>query len=118
LERDTLLEKIFEKTLEQLFIDNRLYRQIENVASFDKIHAPIENSVKPFYKQLARIPTREDRDRLLAIPIRRISRFDMEKNQEDISALEKKLLEVEKHLQTIKKYTIQYIRGLLKKYGS
>lgn len=117
LERDRLLEKIFEKTLEQIFIENRLYKKIENVASFEKIHTTIEDSLKPFYKQLARIPGREDRDRLLAIPIRRISRFDIEKNQEDIAALEKKLLEVEKHLKNIKKFTIQYLKGLLKKHG-
>jgi len=117
LERDRLLEKIFEKTLEQIFIENRLYKQIEDVATYDKIHTTIEKSLKPFHKQLARIPTREDQERLLAIPIRRISRFDIQKNQDDIAALEKKLMEVEKHLKNIKKFTIQYLKGLLKKYG-
>lgn len=117
IERDRLLEKIFEKTLEQIFIENRLYKQIENIATFEKIHSTIEKSLKPFHKHLARIPAREDQERLLAIPIRRISLFDIEKNQEDIAALEKRLLEVENYLKNMKKFTIQYIKGLLKKYG-
>lgn len=117
-ERDRLLEKIFEKTLEQIFIENRLYKQIENMVTYEKIHEAIEKGLMPFYKLLARIPTYDDRERLLSIPIRRISRFDIEKNQEDIAALGKKLEEVEKNLKNIKKFTIKYIQGLLKKYGS
>lgn len=117
LEKERLLEKIFEKSLEQIFIENRLYKQIENVASYEKIHSTIEKSLQPFYKQLARVPTREDQERLLAIPIRRISRFDIEKNQEEIAELQKKLLDVEKHLKNIVKFTINYLNGLLKKYG-
>lgn len=117
IERDRLLEKIFDKSLEQIFIENRLYKHIEDVPSLDKIHAAIEKSLKPFHKNLMRIPTKEDRERLLAIPIRRISRFDIDKNEEEIVALEKKLDEVEKHLKSIKRFTINYIKGLLKKYG-
>lgn len=117
-ERDRLLEKIFEKILEQIFIENRLYKQIENVGTYEKIHATIEKSLKPFHKQLARIPTRDDRERLLSIPIRRISRFDLEKNQNDIALFTKKLDEVEKHLKNIKRFTIKYIQGLLKKYSN
>ncbi len=116
-ERDRLLEKIFEKTLEQIFIENRLYKQIENVSTYEKIHETIEKGLKPFQSQLARVPTYEDRERLLAIPIRRISRFDIEKNQEEIALLGKKLEEVEKNLKSITKFTIKYLQALLKKYG-
>jgi topoisomerase IV subunit A len=117
-ERDRLLDKIFEKTLEQIFIENRLYKQIENVATYDKIHETIAKSLKPYITQLARIPTHEDHERLLAIPIRRISRFDIEKNQEEIAQLRCKLDEVEKYLKNIPKFTIKYLQELLKKYGS
>lgn len=118
IEKGRLLEKIFEKTLEQIFIENRLYKSIETVASYDKIHSTIEKSLTPFHKQLARIPTHDDRERLLAIPIRRISRFDIEKNQEDIQVLQKRLIEIEKELKNIKKFTIRYLQHLLKQYGS
>jgi topoisomerase-4 subunit A len=117
-EKSRLLEKIFEKTLEQIFIENRLYKKIEDVATYEKIHEVLANSLNPFHQRLARIPTHEDRERLLAIPIRRISLFDQTKNQDEIAVLEQKLEEVEKNLKAIKRFTIKYIQGLLKKYGS
>lgn len=117
IERARLLEKIFEKTLEQIFIENRLYKKIENISSYDKIHDAIEKSLEPFHGQLSRIPTYDDRERLLNIPIRRISRFDLDKNQEEIAATQKLLHTIEKHLKNIKKYTINYLQGLLDKYG-
>lgn len=117
IERDRLLEKIFEKTLEQIFIENRLYKKIEEVNSYEKIHDVIETSLKPFHKQLSRIPVYEDRERLLSIPIRKISRFDLEKNQEDILATQKLLAQVEKDLKSIKKFTIKYLQELLKKFS-
>lgn len=117
IERDRLLEKIFEKTLEQIFIENRLYKVLETIKSMDVIHEKIAKSLEPYHDQLLRIPTHEDRERLLNIPIRRISRFDLDKNQEDIAAAEKNLSKVEKDLSQITKFTINYLKNLLKKYG-
>ena len=117
IERDRLQEKIFEKTLEQIFIENRLYKKIEEVSSYDKIHTTIAKSLEPFHPRLERIPEHEDRERLLSIPIRRISRFDMEKNQDDIKALQDQLAQVEKNLKRVKQYTISTIKELIKKYG-
>jgi len=117
IERDRLLEKVFEKTLEQIFIENRLYKKIETITSYDKIHDTIEHSLVPFHKQLSRIPTYDDRERLLNIPIRRISRFDLDKNQDEIAAMGMQLEEVEKHLKNIKKFSVNYLKGVLKKYG-
>ena len=61
----------------------------------------IAKSLVPFHKQLLRVPTHEDREKLLNIPIRRISRFDLDKNQEEIAAISKAVARVEKEL---KKY--------------
>jgi topoisomerase-4 subunit A len=118
LERAQLLEKIFIKSLEQLFIENRLYSKIEKIADYDKIHQAIEQGLIPFHSQLLRIPTYEDREHLLNIPIRRISRFNLDKNQEEIAATQKELQRVEKNLKQLKKYTSDYLRALLKKYGA
>jgi topoisomerase-4 subunit A len=118
LERSALLEKIFQKTLEQIFIENRLYKKIEEVKSYEKIHDVIEQSLKPFHKQLVRVPTEEDREGLLSIPIRRISRFDIDKNQSEIAEIEKKLEECEKNLKNIKKFTVAYLQNLIKKYAN
>jgi topoisomerase-4 subunit A len=117
IERDRIKEKIFDKTLEQIFIENRLYKKIENVSSYDKIHSTVADSLVPFHKELARIPTEEDREGLLNIPIRRISRFDLDKNQEEIAGLREQLESVEKDLKNIKKYTINYLKDLMKRYG-
>jgi topoisomerase-4 subunit A len=94
-----------------------LYKKIETISSYDKIHSTIEESLKPFHKDLLRVPTYDDRERLLNIPIRRISRFDLDKNQEEIAATQKLLQGVEKNLKNVKKFTIGYIEALLKKYG-
>lgn len=118
IEEKAILEKIFDKTLEEIFIENRLYKKIEEVSSYEKIHQTIAKSLESFHKQLMRIPTEEDREKLLSIPIRRISRFDIEKNREEIATLEKKLHEVQKNLKNIKKFTIHFLEALLKRYGS
>jgi topoisomerase-4 subunit A len=117
IEKHALLEKIFEKTLEQIFIENRLYKKIEEIKSYEKVHETIENSLVPFHKNLMRIPSYEDREKLLSIPIRKISRFDIDKNMEEIISIEKRLAEVEKNLKSIRKFTIHYLQGLIKKYA-
>lgn len=117
IEENRLLEKIFDKTLERIFIENRLYKKIETISSYDKIHDTVEQSLKPFHNELIRIPTYDDREKLLNIPIRRISRFDLDKNQEEIAGFEHELKDVEKHLKNLKKFTIQYLKDLIKKYG-
>lgn len=118
IERDRLLEKIFEKSLERIFIENRLYKKIEEVPSLEKIHRTMEKSFEPFLAQLARVPTHEDREKLLSIPIRRISRFDLDKNREEIALMEEQVATLEKQLKNIKRFTIKYLQDLLKKYGT
>jgi len=117
IEQGRLNEKVFEKTLEQIFIENRLYKLIEDVKTYEQVHQTIAASIVPFHSQLSRVPTQEDRERLLNIPIRRISRFDIEKNQEDILAINQQLAFVEKELKSIKKVAIRYLQNLIKKYG-
>ncbi len=117
IERERLLEKIFYKTLERLFIENRIYKKIETVKTLEGIHQALETSFKAFIKQLLREPKHEDRERLLQIPIRRISQFDIDKNQEEIALLEETLKEVEKNLKNVKKFTIDYLKRLIEKYG-
>lgn len=116
IERDRLNEKIFDKSLERIFIENRLYKKIETVAKYDEIHNTIETSLRPYHKELLRVPTDEDRERLLNIPIRRISRFDLDKSRQEVAALQEKLATVEKDLKNVKKYTIRYLHHLISTY--
>ena len=117
IERDRLLEKIFYKTLERIFIENRLYKKIETVKTLEGIHKTLEESFKPFLKELLRTPTQDDREKLLQIPIRRISQFDIDKNRGEIIALQESLAQVEKDLKNVKKFTIAYLKKLIQKYG-
>lgn len=117
LEEKKLLEKIFEKTLERIFIENRLYKDLERVASLEKIDSTLEKSLEPFLIELARVPRKEDRDKLLSIPIRRISRFDLDKNKEEIAEYEKALKACQKELKNVRGYTLKYLKSLLAKHG-
>lgn len=118
IEKNRLLEKIFYKTLERIFIENRLYKKIETVKTLEGIHQTLEESLKPYRKKLLREPTHEDREKLLQIPIRRISQFDIDKNRDEIATLEEALDGVEKNLRNVKRYAIQYLKSLILKYGN
>ena len=117
IERERLLEKLFYKTLERIFIEERIYKKIESVKTLEGIHETLEAAFRPYEKKLLRKPTHEDREKLLQIPIRRISRFDIDKNQEEIAILKENLAKVEKELKNVRKYTIQYLKKLIEKYG-
>jgi topoisomerase IV subunit A len=112
-----LNEKIFKKDLEQIFIENKMYNKIENMSTYEDVHNAIEKELQPYHKRLSRIPTYEDREYLLHIPIRRISKFDANKNQADIKLAQKELTEIEKKLKDVTKYTIEYLKSLIEKYG-
>ncbi|MFI0434335.1 MAG: DNA topoisomerase IV subunit A [Parachlamydiaceae bacterium] len=117
IEEERLKQKIFEKSLEQIFIENRLYKGIEEIDTYENIHQTISASLKPFCEELLREPNEEDRERLLNIPIRRISRFDLAKSQEEIAMCQTDLARVQKELKVMKKVTIRYLQNLIKKYA-
>lgn len=117
IERGRLLEKIFYKTLERIFIEQRLYKKIEALKTLQAIYEMLFEAFKAYKKKLIREPTQEDLEKLLQIPIRRISQFDIDKNREEISTLEQTHAGVEKKLRNVKRYTIEYLKGLILKYG-
>lgn len=118
IEKDKLLEKIFLKSLERIFIENRLYKEIEKVKTLEAIHKTLAASLKPHCKKLLREPTEEDRDRLLQIPIRRISQFDIDRNRDEIEGLTTSHELVEKKLKNVKKVAIDYLQELIEKFGN
>ncbi len=117
LEREALLEKIFYKTLERIFIEEKVYKKIESLKTLEGIHETLETAFKAYHRKLLRAPTHEDREKLLQIPIRRISRFDIERNQEEIALLKETLTRVEKDLKNVKKFAIGYLKSLIEKYA-
>ncbi len=117
IDKMRLLEKIFYKTLERIFIENRIYKKIETKKTLEEIHEALHESFKPYLKKLIREPTAEDLEKILQIPIRRISQFDIDKNKEEIAHFEEQLSAVEKHLRNVKKYAIDYLKKLIEKFG-
>lgn len=118
VEKKEIAEKIFQKTLEEIFIENRLYKPLEESKTYEKMHETLEKGLTPFYHRLNREPGKEDRDYLLGIPIRRISYYDRHKNQSDIEALQKLMVAIDKNLKNIKRYAINYLKDLIEKYGA
>ncbi|PLX51423.1 MAG: DNA topoisomerase IV [Desulfobulbaceae bacterium] len=117
IERDRLQERLQAALLEQIFIEERLYKKIEECESYELVVETIDESLQPFRSRLLRDVTLEDIERLLEIRIKRISRYDLSKKQKDINLTRKKIQEVENHLKDMVLYTINYIDALLKKYG-
>lgn len=112
-----LAEKWHFSSLEKIFIENRIYRDIEECTTWEAVLKAIDDGLKPFKKLLKREVTEEDLVRLTEIKIKRISKFDSFKADEEIKALEKEIEETEKNLKGLTKYTIRWFEELKKKYG-
>ncbi len=116
LKKKKLLEEVHTKTLIQIFVENRIYKKIEECKTFPAVIAAIEQGLAPFRPLLTRDITRKDIEMLLGVRIKRISRFDIDKNRKDIEAILKELAQVEKNLEDLKGYTVRYLRSLIKQY--
>ncbi len=113
------LDKLFhDRTLDRIFIEERIYKLIEKEKSYEGVKAAIRRGFEPFLKNL-RHPeiTDEDIERLLKIPIRRISQFDIDKNREEIENIRKEEDEVKDNLAHLRAFVVKYLKGLLKEYG-
>jgi len=113
---DELAELFHARTLDRIFIEERIYKRIET----EKTEAGVKNTVlegfKPFRKELRRDVTVEDVDRLLKIPIRRISQFDIDKNRKDIEDVLAEEAEVKDNLVHLRAFVVKYLKGLVKTY--
>lgn len=112
-----LKEKILFSSLEKIFIENRIYRDIEECESWEEVISTIDKGLKPHKKKFYREITTDDIVRLTEIKIKRISRYDSFKADELLKDLEKQLKETEHHLKHLTDYAISYYQNLLDKYG-
>jgi topoisomerase-4 subunit A len=104
-------------SLEKIFIENKIYRNIEDSETWEEILETIDKKIKPFKKLLKRPVTMEDIARLPEIKIKRISKFDSFKADEYIRGLEEQIEGVKHHLKHLTEYAIDYFKNLVKKYG-
>ncbi|WP_394369137.1 DNA gyrase/topoisomerase IV subunit A [Hymenobacter telluris] len=130
IRQDELEEKWHSASLEKIFIENRIYRKIEECETWEDILQTIDAGLRKFVRiegekpkandtriVLRRAITEDDLTRLTEIRIKRISKYDGFKADEYIQRLETELAEVADHLANLTRYAINYFEGLLKKYG-
>lgn len=104
-------------SLERIFIENRIYRDIEEEETWEGVINAIHNGLKPHIEHLLREVTEEDIVRLTEIRIKRISKFDLDKAQQYIESLEEKIEHVKNNLNHLIDYAIDYFKNIKTKYG-
>ncbi len=104
-------------SLERIFIENRIYRDIEEKTTWDEVLSTIDSGLEPFKSKLKKDVTVDDIKKLTEIPIRKISKFDLDKVKDKLDSIEVNIEEVKNNLNHLVDYTIQYFTHLKKHYG-
>ncbi|MBT6689688.1 MAG: DNA gyrase/topoisomerase IV subunit A [Flavobacteriaceae bacterium] len=104
-------------SLERIFIENRIYRDIENVETWEGVINAISEGLQPFTNDLKREVVEDDIVRLTEIKIKRISKFDIDKAQIKIESIESELEKITFHLNNLTDFAISYYKNLKSVYG-
>ena len=117
LKQGKLQDELHFRTLERIFIEERIYKRIEQCKTQDAVLAAVVEGFKPFRKQLLRELSVADVERLLQVRIRRISLFDINQHREEMEKVKADLEETRKNLKNLTRYVIAHLEALLAKYG-
>jgi len=117
IRRAELMERLLFSSLEKIFIENRIYRDIEECTTWDAVLVAIDKGLDPYKPDFYREITQDDLVRLTEIKIKRISKFDAFKADELMKRLQEELKEVNYNLKHLTEYSIKYYQNLLDKYG-
>jgi topoisomerase IV subunit A len=117
LKESQLQEDLHFRTLERIFIEERIYKRIEQCKTNEAVLAAVQEGFKPFRKQMVRDLSDADIDRLLQVRIRRISLFDINKHREEMEKIKGDLEDTRRNLKNLTKYVIGHLEALLAKYG-
>ncbi|MEO8429336.1 MAG: DNA topoisomerase IV subunit A [Verrucomicrobiota bacterium] len=112
-----LTEELHFKTLVRIFIENRIYKKIEQCRTNEAVLACVHDGFKPHRRQMYRDLTDADVEMLLGVRIRRISLFDIQKHREEMEKVKIDLDEIRKNLKSLTRYVINHLECLLDKYG-
>ena len=112
-----LEDKWHHSSLERIFIENKIYRRIEECTTWESVIEEIWKGLKPYLKKLRRKVVEEDVVKLTEIKIKRISKYDSFKADELIKGIEDKIKEVKRDISQITRYTIRYYKALKEKFG-
>lgn len=117
IQQARLLEQILFASLEQIFIEQRIYHQIEACETWEAVLNTIDQGLAPYKKEFHRLITQEDIVQLTEIKIKRISKYDTAQAQARLRSLQENLSQVRHDLQHLTAYAIQYFKNLLKQHG-
>jgi topoisomerase-4 subunit A len=117
LEQADLLDRLHMRTLEQIFIEERIYKNIEEKKTQEAVTRAVLDGLKPFAKQIKREVSEEDVDRLLKIPIRRISLYDINKAKKEMEEIRARLGEIKHHLGHLSDYAVAFLEGIITEQG-
>jgi topoisomerase-4 subunit A len=111
-----LRDRLHAKTLEQLFIEERIYQGIEEMKTAELVAQAVRKGLAPHQEQIKREVTGEDIEALLKIPIRRISLYDIERSRKEMQEIRQRLRQIKGHLEAIIPYAIDFLKELIGKY--
>ena len=114
-EQEMLTDRLHLRTLERIFIEERIYKKIETMKTAESVIKAVIKGFEPFKAELIREVTEDDVDRLLKIPIRRISLYDIQKNRAEVQEISARLKEIARLLKNLKKYALSVLDGILAK---
>jgi topoisomerase IV subunit A len=117
LKESKLQQELHYKTLVRIFVENRIYKKIEQARTNEAVLKAVHDGFKPFRKEMYRELTDEDVEMLLGVRIRRISLFDINKHREEMEKVQADLEETRKHLKNVTKYAVGRLESLLEEYG-
>jgi len=117
LRQKQLEDELHYRTLERIFIEERIYKLIEKCKTSEAVTAAVYEGFLPFKKQLVRVITGPDVEKLLSVRIRRISLFDINRHREEMDQVKAGLAETQKNLKSLVKYVVAHLEALLEKYG-
>lgn len=112
-----LLEQILYASLERIFIENKIYRKIEECKTWESVISTIDHGLDPYKPLFYREITQDDIIKLTEIKIKKISKYDLGKEEEKLHSLEDNLSQVKHHLANIIEYTIEFFNSIKNKYG-
>ncbi len=117
LKERKLEEELHFKTLVRIFVENRIYKKIEECKTNEAVVKAVFDGFKPYRRQMYRDLSDADVEMLLSVRIRRISLFDINKHREEMDKVKADLEETRKNLKSLTKYVIGRLQALLEKYG-
>ncbi len=117
IDKNRLEDRLHARLLEQIFIEERIYKSIEEKTSYKAVIAGVDEALEPFLSEIKRAVVTEDIEKLLEIRIKRISRYDINRQKKEIKAIRGEIKTISNHLKDMVIFTINYIDSILQKYG-